>query len=96
MLEANPIGSLGLLFSYGAGLKRMTAMTALLYAQYDTWSVRTSYRLGVVGMSSSSISLVNTYAAVCMMFSQGCIVIPLTQSRGFPYAFKVGAIGGAN
>ena len=94
LLEANPIGSLGLLFSYGSGLKRLTAMTSLLYTQYDTWSVRNSYRLGAVGLSSSAISLLNTWAAACMMFSQGAIVIPLTQARGFPFAFKVGAIGG--
>jgi DHA1 family tetracycline resistance protein-like MFS transporter len=93
--EANPIGSLFTLFSLGPGLKRLSVMTSLLYLQFDTWSVRNSYRLGAVGFSSSYISLLNTWAAVCMMFSQGSIVIPLTHKRGYPFAFCVGALGGA-
>ena len=92
--EANPIGSLLLLFKYGAGLRRLTVMTSFLYATYSTWSVRSAYRLGPVGMSSSTIAYINTGDAVGMIASQGAIVLPLQAKRGYKYAFQVGCVGG--
>ena len=97
-------------------------MNTFLFSTYDTWSTRNPYRMGNVGMSSSMVSMVSFYSAICMMFSQvraphrcshkrvmgsvdarvdlcarrqNSIVMPLQQKNGFPFAFTVGAYGGA-
>ena len=45
-------------------------MNTFLFSTYDTWSTRNPYRMGNVGMSSSMVSMVSFYSAICMMFSQ--------------------------
>ena len=95
LTEANPIGSLGMLVNNGVGVTRLATMTGLLFSTYDTWTTRNAYRMGELGLSASSISYISIYNAICMMFSQNSIVLPLHQKSGFTTAMHVGCIGGA-
>ena len=55
-------------------------MNTFLFSTYDTWSTRNPYRMGNVGMSSSMVSMVSFYSAICMMFSQVRTTPLLTQA----------------
>eukprot|EP01043_Picozoa_sp_COSAG02_P025964 COSAG02_NODE_1480_length_12399_cov_250.195935_4_plen_411_part_00 len=86
--NANPFGSLSLLFRHGPGLRRLALSSALFNACTTTYSTMDSYRLGPLGWTPPQQSLFSSFLSATNMASTAVVTGPLLARYGNRHVFQ--------
>ena len=86
--NANPFGSLTLLFRHGPGLRRLALSSLCFNACTTTYSTMDSYRLGPLGWTPPQQSLFSSFLSATNMASTAFVTGPLLARHGNRQVFQ--------
>jgi hypothetical protein len=89
---ANPFSNLQLLFTNGAGLRRLTISTSLWFWCQEIWSTQSAFRMGVLRWSPVDQSYFDSLYNAAGAVSRRTFLDPVLKSLGNRSAFELGSL----